>query len=176
MTSILGTQSIQHPNGTASATVSADGTFSSPGHAIQIVHHKWNNATTSTSSSYADVTSSSLTFTPKLASSKLLIQTSCATSINRAAGSAYGNIVVVHDGSTVDNPSDNYETGVSVTGGTAVNLYHRIHKSVLVDAGNTNSRVIKLQLRVYDTSNSGQMRVNVNSLFYSSIEVTEIAQ
>ena len=29
MTSILGTQSIQHPNGTASATVLADGTFSS---------------------------------------------------------------------------------------------------------------------------------------------------
>ena len=37
MTSILGTESIQHPNGTASATVSADGTFSSPGHVIQVV-------------------------------------------------------------------------------------------------------------------------------------------
>ena len=152
------------------------GSIIAPGSAIQIVHHKWNNLTTSTSTSYADVTSSSLTFTPKLASSKLLIQTSCATSINRSAGAAYGNIVVVHDGSTVDNPSDNYESGFSASGATAVNLYHRIHKSVLVDAGNTNSRVIKLQLRVYNTSNGGQIRVNVNSLFYSSIDVTEIAQ
>ena len=73
MTSILGTQSIQHPNGTASATILADGTFSSPGHVIQVkaVNHKGQISTTSTS--HTAITDLAVTITPTATSSKMLI-------------------------------------------------------------------------------------------------------
>ena len=73
MTSILGTQSIQHPNGTASATILADGTFSSPGHVIQVkaVNHKGQISTTSTS--HTAITDLAVTITPSSTSSIMLI-------------------------------------------------------------------------------------------------------
>ena len=76
MTSILGTQSIQHPNGTASATVSADGTFSSPGHVIQVQQGLYtsNTSFTNTSMAASDLT---VNITPKFSSSKILLLASC---------------------------------------------------------------------------------------------------
>ena len=73
MTSILGTQSIQHPNGTASATVLADGTFSSPGHVIQCVNSTLaGGGDVSTTTSYLS-TGNTLNITPKQSNSKIRV-------------------------------------------------------------------------------------------------------
>jgi len=73
MTSILGTQSIQHPNGTASATVSADGTFSSPGHVIQVVNSTLaGGGDVTTSTSYIS-TGNTVSITPKFSNSKIFV-------------------------------------------------------------------------------------------------------
>lgn len=72
MTSILGTQSIQHPNGTAAATVSATGVFSSPGHVIQVVSVNVNAQENVSSSSYVASSGVTLQITPSSASSKIL--------------------------------------------------------------------------------------------------------
>ena len=73
MTSILGTQSIQHPNGTASATVLADGTFSSPGHVIQCVNSTLAGGSDgSTTTSYLS-TGNTLNITPKQSNSKIRV-------------------------------------------------------------------------------------------------------
>ena len=76
MTSILGTESIQHPNGTASATVSADGTFSSPGHVIQVQQGLYtsNTSFTNTSMAASDLT---VNITPTSTSSKIFLVSSC---------------------------------------------------------------------------------------------------
>ena len=75
MTSILGTQSIQHPNGTASATVSADGTFSSPGHVIQVVQTYDNtNEATYSATAFTNISYLDTTITPKVSGSKFLIE------------------------------------------------------------------------------------------------------
>ena len=72
MTSILGTQSIQHPNGTAAATVSATGVFSSPGHVIQVVSVANGTQENTTSSSYVASANITLQITPSSTSSKIL--------------------------------------------------------------------------------------------------------
>lgn len=176
MTSILGTQSIQHPNGTASATISPTGVFSSPGHVIQFVSHRWNDVTDTTSASYVDVTGSSFNFTPKLATSKLYIQASCSMTLTRSDAAHYSAFKIVHDGTDIEAPGDRFEVGQSTTGTTALNIYQRVHKTGYIDASNTNARAIKLQVALNATTNSAQTRFNVNSYFYSYIDVMEIAQ
>ena len=75
MTSILGTESIQHPNGTASATVSADGTFSSPGHVVQVVQTYDNtNEATYSATAFTNISYLDTTITPKVSGSKFLIE------------------------------------------------------------------------------------------------------
>ena len=75
MTSILGTQSIQHPNGTASATILADGTFSSPGHILQTVI-SISTVLASTTNTNLDTPTDylSASITPKFSTSKILIR------------------------------------------------------------------------------------------------------
>jgi len=149
--------------------------LSQPGSVIQFVQHKWNNQTATTSESYVDVTSSSFNFTPKLATSKLYIRTSCSIAINRGQAAGYGVFKIVHDGTDIDAPTDRYEIGMNTSGSSMV-IYLRAEKSGYVDANNANARAIKLQTAVNANSNSGQMRFNVNDYFYSYIDVMEIAQ
>ena len=186
---MAGTLSVQKIQGLASSATpttveissghkltGAAGSIVAPGHVIQFVQHKWNNQTATTSESYVDVTSSSFNFTPKLATSKLYIKTSCAIAVNRGAAAGYAVFKIVHDGTDVDAPSDRYEIGMNAVGASSMVLYLRAEKSGYVDASNTNARAIKLQTAVNANSNSGQMRFNVNDYFYSYIDVMEIAQ
>ena len=147
-----------------------------PGHVIQFQTHKWNTQTTSTSTSYADITGSSFNFTPKLATSKLYIQASCSMTLTVSSNAHYASYKIVHDGTDVDAPGDRYEVGMSATGASALNNYMRIHKSGYINASNTNARAIKLQVVLNDNASSGQVRFNVNTHFYSYIDVMEIAQ
>ena len=175
MTGQINVNKIAARTGTA-ITVESGHVITQPGSVIQFVQHKWNTHTATTSESYVDVTSSSFNFTPKLATSKLYIQANCAITVTRSSSAGYGVFKIVHDGTDIDAPSDRYEIGMGVGGGSTTGYYVRAPKSGYVDAGNTNARAIKLQTAVNANSNSGTLNFNVNGLFYSYIDVMEIAQ
>ena len=146
------------------------------GHVIQVAHHKWSTAATTTSTSLSDVAGSSFTFTAKQASSKLYILTDVSITQTRTATGAFGHYELNIDGSVIQQSGDTFEIGVSVGGSSSVNIYQRAPKSYFINASNTSAKTIKLQFATDNNANSGQTRINVNSQFYSAITVMEIAQ
>ena len=148
------------------------------GSVIQVVSTMWNNETNTTSSSaFVDVAGSSVSFTPKLATSKLIISSSFQFQNYSTSGSYSGGMVrTVHDGTSLDYTSQFYENYSETTGSSSGNNFHsRSHKMATVSAGNTNARTIKLQLIKYG---SGTYHVNVNqgAYFYGVLKVGEIKQ
>ena len=147
-----------------------------PGHVVQVAHHQWSTATISTSTSLADVSGSSFSFTPKQASSKIWIMADVSITNTRTSSNTFGTFEINVDGSVVKGAGDAFELGATFGGSTSANIYQRAAKTVFIDATNTNAKTIKLQIITDDNSSSGQIRVNVNSQFYSNITVMEVAQ
>lgn len=152
------------------------GSIVAPGNVIQVAHHKWSSAATTTSTSLSDVSGSSFTFTAKQANSKLYILTDVSITQTRTAAGSFGHYELNVDGSVIQGSGDTYELGMSVGNSTSVNLYQRASKSYFINASNTSAKTIKLQFAVDSNANSGQTRINVNSQFYSAITVMEVAQ
>ena len=111
MTSILGTESIQHPNGTASATILADGTLSSAGHIIQVVQATTSTEVATTSTSFVS-TGFFATITPKFSSSKILV------SYNSAIHNNTGNYLTITD--VYRDPSSSTGEDTAISGGTSL--------------------------------------------------------
>ena len=151
MTSILGTQSIQHPNGTASATVSADGTFSSPGHVIQTLNATTSTGITTTSGTLADV-GLSVTITPKFATSKIIVfYTVSFYILGGGADSSFSVLLVrnINGGSfsTLDAGTDNNGTSSAYISSSSGNMEMAgRYTDVFTDSPNTtNACIYKLQ-------------------------------
>tara|TARA_E500000305_G_C4000265_1_gene226921 strand:+ start:815 stop:1372 length:558 start_codon:yes stop_codon:yes gene_type:complete len=141
---------------------------------IQVQHVKTNTKTTVTSSTMADVTNLTLSFTPRLASSTLKVTALVAFKNQRtSANYAGGSYMIVHDGTAIDSTPAEYEHFNQFTGGsvTEANNYSRSTKVGFVAAGNTNARTIKVQLRSYSSSN---VSINWTGSFYSYLVVEEI--
>ena len=152
------------------------GTVAMPsGMVVQTTFTSWNTATTLNSDSDADIAGSSLTFTPKFASSLLILSCSVSTNIYRGNINQGGTVNFNVDGTNIDYAADDYEVYYSVPSGNT-NGYFRFHKEVSVSASNTNAKTIKLTGRPYSTSNSGALYINANTTFYSSIKIQEITQ
>ena len=149
----------------------------SAGQVIQKVHHTWNSDTVASSnSSWTDVGNSSLSFTPKLATSRLFITAHYHMNSYSSENYAGGMCTIVHDGTRLDYTSQWYETYYESHGGntTASNIHARQSKCMTVASGNTNARTIKLQLIKYSASTAAQ--VNQGAYFYSTIIVEEVVQ
>lgn len=193
MTSILGTQSIQHPNGTAAATVSADGTFSSPGHVIQfqksvgqnLSNVEWTaSATTSTlyganRNGRTYVEARSITITPKLSTSILYCVASVGWSVMvNSATMGHGSIITRNDdgsggslSDTIDNTDypwyrhDRFATG---------NTYYPAESIIgTFSPSSTSAQVIKLRPYVYVETAGGTVTGRYNN---ASLFIMEIAQ
>jgi hypothetical protein len=147
-----------------------------PGHVVQFAHHKWSDASTSTSTSLSDVSGSSFTFTAKQANSKLYILTDVSITQTRTSTNAFGRYELNIDGSVIKGSGAGYELGMTVGGSSSTNLYQRAAKSYFIDASNTSAKTIKLQFATDNNADSGQTRINVGGQFYSAITVMEIAQ
>jgi len=152
------------------------GTVAMPaGHVVQTSFHSFTTATTLNSNSDADVGGSSHTFTPKFASSLLILSYSVAVQLVRSNTFQGGTINFVVDGSLIQSASEDYEVFLGLSSGS-INNYLRVDKEVSMSASNTNAKTVKLMGRPYDTSNSGYILVNGSSLYRSSIKIQEIAQ
>ena len=156
---------------------STSGTIQMPaGHVVQTSLHTFSNETISTSDSDVDLTGSSHTFTPKFASSLLIISFSVHVQMNRDTNQQGCTINCVVDSSNISHSNADFENYQKLNGSGGVNNYIRTHKEVSTSASNTNAKTIKLVGRPYATGDNGAMKVNPSANFTSSIKIQEIAQ
>ena len=175
MASELHVDAIKHSGGTSALTIDSSGNVHKAGLIVQTAFHKFTTNTSLDSTSDLDIGGSSLTFTPKFASSLLILSCSVSLNIYRSNINNGCTINFNVDGSNIDNAGQNYELLDSVPSGTT-NVYVRMNKEGSVNATNTNAKTIKLTGRVYQTGSSGVAVVNSGSYFTSSIKIQEIAQ
>ena len=150
------------------------------GHIVQRQTTKFTTAYTNSTQTFSDITGASINFTPKFASSLLLITFNCAfnvyaTGTNTNAG---GIMRIVHDGTDLDyNAAGNYENYFQndASDGVGPNNYMRQVKFAEVAASNTNARVIKVQARTYNSTTAG-LRINQAGYYTSYFFVEELAQ
>ena len=146
------------------------------GMVVQTQFHTFTNITSVTSSSYADVGGSSFTFTPKFATSLLHITASVHCYTYRSSTNNGGSVDINVDGSNITASGDAREFMVEVGGASSIYVFCRQHKEVTISASNTSAKTIKLQMKNYDSDNSGGFRINDAAEYRSSITVMEIAQ
>lgn len=152
----------------------------SAGYLIQRQSVKFNTAYTNSSTSFTDITPATITFTPKFASSLLLITFNYSLNVY-ASGTdtnAGGTIKLLHDGTALDyNASGNYEHYFQndAGAGTGPNNYMRQVKFAEVAASNTNARVIKAQARCYNSTTAG-VRINQATYYTSFLIIEELKQ
>ena len=163
--------------GTFTGSIDASAGLITPaGHVIQKVYNTWNTASTNSTTSFTDVTDSSLSFTPKLSTSRLFITAHYLFNPYSSAYYTGGMVRIVHDGTALDYISGTYETYTQqISSGSSANLYVRQSRAITVAAGSTNARTIKLQMAKYGSSTTA-VRFNTDSTYYSTIIVEEIAQ
>lgn len=144
---------------------------SSPGTPIQVARLDWTTATTTSSSTYVDASGSSITFTPKIATSKLLIVAELAMA-PYYPGASYAGMAarIVRDGTVISVQGAEHE--VYLSAGT--DLYTRTVKSVYANANSTNPTTFKIQIAGYAATN--QARLNQAGNWNSCITIWEIAQ
>jgi len=147
------------------------------GSVLQVATTMWNSETQSTSQSFTDVADSSISFTPKLATSKLVISASHQFQIYSTSSYYAGGMTrIVHDGTALDFQSQTYECydeDYGLSSGT--NTHDRVHRMATVSAGSTNARVIKLQLAKYSAT-TVHVSVNQGAYFHAVLKVEEIKQ
>ena len=138
-------------------------------HVIKTQLHQWTNNTSTTSSSFVDISGSSFSYTPASASSKLLIQYTYAFYRASAASGSGIEVVLNIDGSN-QNTVNKFE---HYLGNYNYSYYGRGHKIDTYTNSNSSAKTLKLQFRNYD----GSDRWDINeSNYVSSIFVQEIAQ
>ena len=150
----------------------------SAGQVIQKVHHTWSSTTTNTTTTFADVTGSSFSFTPKLSTSRLFI--TAHYQFNAYSSSEYyagGMVRILHDGTALDYISQQYEGYYQQpsSGDDTPNIHMRQSKCITVVSGSTNARIIKLQMAKYGTGTYAA-RFNQAGVYYSTIVVDEVVQ
>tara|TARA_R100000005_G_scaffold93116_1_gene67837 strand:+ start:499 stop:1008 length:510 start_codon:yes stop_codon:yes gene_type:complete len=154
------------------------GTVAMPaGMVVQTAFQTFNTQTVLSSDSDADVGGSSLSFTPKFASSLLLLSYDLHVNLYRLSTDAQGGTInFVVDSVNISHSSQDYENYNLMPSSGTFNDYRRIHKEVSISATNTNTKTIKLTGRPFATGGSGQIIVNISNDFISSMKVQEIAQ
>ena len=143
MTSTIKVDRIQKTNG--SAPTLADLSINDTGTIVKCQRHKWTDATAYGNTPWTDVTGSSFTYTPILASSKLIITSSFHIKrVSKSDGSGV-SIRTLVDSTTLEFPNDiGYELYSAL--GVAGSLYWRYYKDHEYSNGNTNAKTIKCQL------------------------------
>ena len=148
----------------------------SVGQIIQKAYHSWNSEATNSSETFADVSGSSFSFTPKLSTSRLFITATYQFNPYSSGFYAGGMVRIVHDGTALDYVDAKYEAYMQQqSSGTSCNFHLRQTKCITVASGNTNARTIKLQMAKY-ASGTTAVRFNQSDAYYSTIVVEEVTQ
>ena len=154
------------------------GTVAMPaGMVVQTKFHTWSTQTTTTSTSDVDITDSSFSFTPKFASSLLIIRCDVQVKVSRSSNTGNGwSLFIAVDGTKIMPAGNNYENFYEVGSSQNHLFYIRNSKEVSTNATNTNAKTIKIISNLYTAANSGQLWINDSGSYTSSIRVMELAQ
>ena len=177
MSSIIGVETLQHPNGTTAATLNSSGFFVPKLNIVQTV--KTDTFVVNPSSAWVDITGLSVAITPTLSTSKVLVQISIfgggMTSVNFASFRLVRGSTVIYAGDSAGSRGSGFAGGISVDGSTHVSTC-----GTFLDAASTTSATT-YKIQVYsngivyinrtknDTDNANFLRG------VSSLTVTEIA-
>ena len=144
---------------------------------VQTKFHSFSTQTTTTSTSDVDITDSSFSFTPKFASSLLIIRCDVAAKVSRNSSAGNGwSLHIAVDGTKIMPANNRYENYYEVSVSNNHTFYVRNSKEVSLNASNTSAKTIKLIGNLYTDSNSGTFFINDSGDYTSSIRVMEIAQ
>lgn len=139
-----------------------------------IKHQKvtWASEFQTQSTSFTDVTSGTLDYTPVSANSILRITSLLHIYLGKGSSTDVGGaFCVVHNGTILEEPHTEQYRKVAGSGTAIFQLPHNFTN--YVSSGNTNSRTIKVQGRcLYGGS---EFLVNKGSNYTSHIEILEIA-
>ena len=147
------------------------------GAVLQTKFHTFSTQTSTTSTSDVDITDSSFSFTPKFASSLLIIRCDVAAKVSRSSSQGNGwSLHIAVDGTKIMPAGNRYENYYEVSASANHTFYVRNSKEVSLNASNTSAKTIKLIANLYTDSNSGTFFINDSGDYTSSIRVMEIAQ
>ena len=153
------------------------GTVAMPaGHVIQSAFHQWNTETSTSSTSFVDVTGSEFNFTAKSSTSLLHVRFDVSTNFKRNDVNAGGTLKILIDGSDITgSPTQSYMFYINQDN-NPVEFYGYEGFETEISATNTSQKTIKLQTKNHISGNSNLIRINQGGYYYSSIKVQEIAQ
>ena len=135
--------------------------------------HSWTNEhqVANNSTSYASVTGSSFSFTPKSASSTLIIVSDLSCRINgQAHGMMFKHYVA---GSSISLDTGNHHE-VYFNTNTACDIYLRQTKSDTYSNTSSSAKTIQLYVRDYNADGNSANRINFLARFRSATIVYEI--
>ena len=172
MASTIKCDTILLPDG--STPTAADLGIDVSGSVVQVKRHEWtDNVYYNNDNTYVTATGSTFSFTPKYASSLLLIQASVSLNIYQSNNYAGANMKIVHDGTVISYQWTAHENYIYVLQATPIDYYTRLVKDAVVNASSTSARDISVQIAPYAAS---EVQINQGNNFSSTITVYEIAQ
>lgn len=138
---------------------------------LQVKKVTWTTETQNTTTSFADVTNGTFSFTPLSASSTLKITAFLHIYLGKGSSTEVGgSFQIVHNGVALEAPDTEQYRKVAASGTAIFQLPHSF--SNYVTAGNTNARTIKVQGRA--KLSASEFLVNKGGAYTSHIEVMEI--
>ena len=171
MSSILKVDTIQNTAG--AAPTASDLGLDVSGTILKMHRHTWadEHQVANNSSSYAAVTGSSFSFTPKSASSTLIIVSDLSCRINgQAEGMMFKHYVA---GSSISH-DNNYAHEIYFNTNTSADIYLRQTKSDTYSNTSSSAKTIAVYARDYRADGGSDHKINLSSRFASATIVYEI--
>lgn len=171
MSSILKVDTIQTTAGAAPTAI--DLGLNVSGTIIKMHRHAWSNEhqVANNSTSYAAVTGSSFSYTPKSSSSTLIIVSDLSCRLNgQAQGMMFRHYVA---GSSISHHTGS-DHELYFNTGSSNDIYLRQNKSDTYSNTSSSAKTIALYVRDYNASGSSTHRINFLGRFASATIVYEI--
>jgi hypothetical protein len=148
------------------------------GSVLQVVQGSTSTQTSTTSQTYSDTTLTA-SITPTSATSKILVMVNQQFRISRSSNSSFGGFRLLRGATAIVNSvSDSngpYSNGITVTGGTFVQIYNTWSIQYLDSPATTSATTYKTQFATYDGVSSFVCQVNDSTNSSSYIQLLEIA-
>tara|TARA_R100001460_G_scaffold107595_1_gene156577 strand:+ start:465 stop:983 length:519 start_codon:yes stop_codon:yes gene_type:complete len=171
MSSILKVDTIQTTAGAAPSAI--DLGLDVSGTILKMHRHAWSNeyAIPNNSSSLASITGSSFSFTPKSASSTLIIVSDISCRIN---GNQDGLMFLHYVAGSSISHYNNYAHEIYFNTNSDNDIYFRQTKSDTYSNTSSSAKTIELYARDYRADGGGDHKINVSGRFASATIVYEI--
>jgi hypothetical protein len=160
------------------AKMAASGAWAPTGTVIQVVQGSTSTQTSTTSQTYSDTTLTA-SITPTSATSKILVMVNQQYRISRSSSGSFGGLRLLRGATTIVNSVGDslgpYSLGISVTGGTFVQIYNTWSTQYLDSPATTSATTYKTQFATYDGISNFTCQINDTTSSSSYIQLLEIA-